>query len=192
MRPEIEAIIARASARAASRDGLRAGVDPHDVAPAVSSVPTVSSARAHSASLSTPAGSMAQASTLPPELAEFFPRYDLYDPTAMAKEDQASALGAVGFGSGFALLLPLFEAGLLEHVAFSALIGGGVTGLLALRKDKVGEVTREIVGDTSNKVAAVINEKAIEADERYNVRENVKKTASEQLDKLKTKLKDGI
>ena len=54
-------------------------------------------------------------------MADVFDKYDLYDPTALAKRDQSAAVGAAGFGTGLVFLLPLFEAGLINH-AFSSLL----------------------------------------------------------------------
>jgi hypothetical protein len=123
-------------------------------------------------------------------VADVFDKYDLYDPTALAKRDQSAAVGAAGFGTGLVFLLPLFEAGLINHALFSALVGGGVAGLLALRKDKVGDFARDVVGQGTNKVTTVLKDTAIEADEKYQLREKAKKTAADQVEKLKQKLKE--
>ena len=84
----------------------------------------------------------------------------------------------VGFTSALTFLLPIFEAGLFSDVAFSLLIGGGIGGYLALRKDAVGSIARDVVGDTSNKAARGAIEKATEIEQEL-----------ELTDKLKTKTK---
>ena len=65
-----------------------------------------------------------------------------------------------------------------------------MAGLLALRKDKVGDFARDVVGQGTNKVTTVLKETAIEADEKYQLREKAKKAAADQVEKLKQKLKE--
>ena len=64
---------------------------------------------------------------------------------------RSNTLGAAGFGGLLVFLLPIFETGFLADFAFSALVGGGIASYLALRKDSVGIIARDVVGETSNK-----------------------------------------
>ena len=128
---------------------------------------------------------MVKQSTLPPALVPYLDQADLFDPTTLSDEEQENIGGAVGFSALLIFLLPIFEAGLISDVFFSALFGASVGGYLALRKDPIGAITRDVVGDTSNKVAKGAYEKAIELEEEYDLTENAKKTAANLIDDLK-------
>ena len=132
----------RAAARVAARAEARG-----EAAPAVGVATPPPAAPVAAA----PAGAIAKQSTLSPALSTQLAKYELYDPTTLNDDDQTNTLSAMAFGAALLFLLPVFEAGFLTDVAFSALFGGGLAGYAALRKDAVGAITRDVVGDTSNK-----------------------------------------
>ena len=89
-------------------------------------------------------------------------------------------------------LLPLFEAGFITDVVASLLVGGGLAGLLALRKDAIGTTTRDIVGEKSNQAALATYEKVVELEKEYEVTKNVREKSKLALDELTKKIKDGL
>ena len=135
---------------------------------------------------------MVKQSTLPAPLVPYLEKADLLDPTTLEPADQDNALGAAGFSSFLLFLLPIFEAGLLTDVFFSALFGVGLGGYLALRKDPVGAITRDVVGDTANKVAKGTYEKVIELEEEFQITDNAKKTVSKTIDDLKKAVQKNL
>ena len=68
---------------------------------------------------------------------------------------QDGLLGAVALGAAFAFGSPAFDVSLTMDLAFSLLVGGGVAGTIALRKDAVGGATRGI-GEAANVGAALV------------------------------------
>ena len=65
-------------------------------------------------------------------------------------------------------------------------------GYLALRKDPVGAITRDVVGDTANKVAKGTYEKVIELEEEFQITDNAKKTVSKTIDDLKKAVQKNL
>ena len=131
-------------------------------------------------------------SSLPLALSDAFEKYELYDPTTLSDADQAAARGVVGFGTMATFLLPIFEAGLLPDVFFSLLIGGGLGALVALRKDNVGTVARDVVGDTSNKAAKGAYKAAVEIERDLELTEKAKTSAKKFAEDLEKKIKEGL
>lgn len=183
---EADEFVARAEARVAARAAAPTAPAPAAPAPAAPApyTPTMPPAASTSA--------MVKQSTLPPALVPYLDQADLFDPTTLSDEEQENIGGAVGFSALLIFLLPIFEAGLISDVFFSALFGASVGGYLALRKDPIGAITRDVVGDTSNKVAKGAYEKAIELEEEYDLTENAKKTAANLIDDLKKKVQKGL
>ena len=117
---------------------------------------------------------------------------NLLDPTALSTTEQDNIKGMAGFGALAIFLLPLFEAGFLTDVAFSLLVGGLGGTYLALRKDAVGAVARDVVGDTSLKTAAGAYDAAVKANEELELTEKAKDSAKKALDELQKKIKDRL
>ena len=113
-------------------------------------------------------------SRLPVALQEVLTSADLLDPTTLEKEDQTNSLGAVAAGSLAVFLLPLFEASLLGDVVFSALVGGGLVGYAALRKDSVGNLTRDVGGRGVVRAARKVQE----LEREYEVTTKAKEAAN--------------
>jgi len=124
-------------------------------------------------------------SRLPAALQEALTSADLLDPTTFEKEDQTNSLGAVAAGSLAVFLLPLFEAGLLGDVVFSTLVGGGLVGYAALRKDSVGSLTRDVGGRGVVRAA----QKVQELEKEYEVTTKAKETANKVANQLTDQLK---
>jgi len=114
---------------------------------------------------------------LPPLVKISLEAADLLDPTAMSEADQDDFIGAVGFGTLALFLLPVFEIGAVGDLAFSAIIGGGLSAYLALRKDSVGLLARSVAGRQANRAAIVVAETADYVEETYQVSDKVKKSA---------------
>ena len=184
-------MIERAEARVAARAELRAtpAAPPPAPAPAAAAPPAPATGRAPP--IAPPPAALVK-STLPPALATTLDGAGLYDPTTFKEDEKEGALGAVGFGALLFFLLPIFEAGLISDAIFSLLVGGGIGGYLSLRKDAVGAVTRDVVGDTSSKAAKGTVEKVWELEEEFDISNNLKKGASQVVKDLQKKVKEGL
>ena len=181
---DAEEFVARAEARVAAREAVATALPapataPSPPPPGPMAVPSSSSA-------------LVKGSTLAPALVPFLDDANLLDPTTLSEDDQENALGAIGFGAFALFLLPIFEAGLLTDVFFSVLVGGGLGGYFALRKDPVGAITRDVVGDTANKVAKGTYEKAIELEEEFELTDTAKKAVAGAITDLKKKIQESL
>ena len=187
---EADEMVARAEARVAAREEMReaaaAAPAPPPVAPAAAA-PT----GPRTPPIAPPPAALVK-STLPPALAETFSAANLYDPTTFKEEEKEGALGAIGFGAVLLFVLPIFEAGLIGDGILSLLVGGGLGGYLSLRKDAIGAITRDVVGDTSNKAARSTVAKAIELEEEFDISDNLKKGASTAVTTLQKKIKENL
>jgi hypothetical protein len=93
---------------------------------------------------------------LPETVVEYFESQDLLVPNRLDEEQQDSWLGAIAAGTGLLFALNLFEIGAGMDLLLSAIIGGGLSGYAALRKDGVGDTDVEpyldIFADFANPV----------------------------------------
>ena len=112
-------------------------------------------------------------------------------PNQLEGEEQDGLLGAMAGSSALLFLLPLFEFGLFGDLALSALVGGGLSGYAALRKDGVGDVARQS-GKIANKGALVSYGKAKEVNEEYQLTEKAKDSAIAAAKELTQKIKDKL
>ena len=91
----------------------------------------------------------------------------LNDPTTLPSDQQDLVLGTAAAGALLIFLLPLFE-NFFADLGLSSVIGGGLGGVLALRKDAPGEYARRL-----GSVAVVGRDKVRALDEQYGVSESI-------------------
>ena len=130
-------------------------------------------------------------SSLSPAVAEALATLGLMDPTTMAVEEQDKVVGAMLTGA--AVLFPLFylKFGLLPDLLFSAVVGGGPAGLLALRTDAVGKFARDAVGGTTNLALSNFVMRAEEIDNEYQVTRDAQERLQRQIAQL-SELRDKV
>jgi len=169
-------VAARAAAREAEATGTVSPPPPADAQPATEAVPDTT---APVLVPDPPVGVLARNSiTLPPAVSEALESADLFDPTKLQAQEQDDWLGVVGFGTVLAFLLPIFEAGLIPDILFSALFGGGLAAYVGLRKDEAGTISRT-TGRLANKAALTTYKKAVDIEEEYEVSRKVREKAVE-------------
>jgi len=194
---EVEAFAERAEARQAARVDARAAAPPATpAAPVAAPTPLASSLTSESAqSINALAAIDLRELELPAPVVDVLESNGLMVPSQMSEEEQAGLLGAIGGTSALLFLLPLVEMGLLENLAVSTLVGGGLAAYAALRKDSIGAVVRSS-GQAANKAVATSYLKAKEYDDEYKVVERAKeRTAStirQAAERLKSLGKDVV
>jgi len=129
-------------------------------------------------------------STLPPVLASAFTAADLYDPSTISDKDQENSAAAIVAGSALAFLLPLFEGGLFVDLALSTVLGGGLAAYFSMRKDPVGAITRDVIGDSANSFALTTAKNIEFLEEELEISANVKKNSKKLVDDIAKKVKD--
>ena len=161
----------RAAERAAAREAMIAAVTP--VAPPESS-----------AEEGAPSGGALARINLPPLVTDALVAADLQDPTAMSPEDQDNTVAAAAAGLALLFLLPIFEIGLFGDLALSGIFGGGIAAYCALRKDSIGQITRDVGGRT----ARTTFDTAKKLEREYEVTEKVIDKSKQLIADLKKSL----
>ena len=128
---------------------------------------------------------------LPTTAVDLFENNDLLVPNKLNDDEQDGWLGAIAAGTGLLFLLNVFELGAIYDLGLSALIGGGLSGYAALRKDAFGDVSRS-AGKVANKGALATFAKAKELNEEYEVSDKAKKKAIETVKQVTEKLKENL
>ena len=128
---------------------------------------------------------------LPETVVEYFESQDLLVPNRLDEEQQDSWLGAIAAGTGLLFALNLFEIGAGMDLLLSAIIGGGLSGYAALRKDGVGDVART-AGKVANKGALATYASAKKLNEEYELTEKAKTKAVELVKQATEKLKQSL
>jgi hypothetical protein len=128
---------------------------------------------------------------LPETVVEYFESQDLLVPNCLNEEQQDSWLGAIAAGTGLLFALNLFEIGAGMDLLLSAIIGGGLSGYAALRKDGVGDVART-AGKVANKGALATYASAKKLNEEYELTEKAKAKAVELVKQATEKLKQSL
>jgi len=128
---------------------------------------------------------------LPETVVEYFESQDLLVPNCLDEEQQDSWLGAIAAGTGLLFALNLFEIGAGMDLLLSAIIGGGLSGYAALRKDGVGDVART-AGKVANKGALATYASAKKLNEEYELTEKAKAKAVELVKQATEKLKQSL
>jgi len=129
-------------------------------------------------------------STLPPAISGTFDALQLYDPSTFSDKDQDNTVAAVATGAALAFLLPLFEGSLFADLLLSSLVGGGAAAYCALRKDPVGAITRDVVGDSANSFAIGTADAIEYIEEEFEVSDNIKRSSQQLVQDVKKKVKD--
>lgn len=128
---------------------------------------------------------------LPSPVVEKLEEAGLLVPNKLNDGEQDGWLGAIAAGTALLFASGVFEVGAGADVILSALVGGGLSGYAALRKDSVGDVARS-GGKVANKGALTLASKVKQANEEYKITEQAKDKAIEIIKKVTAALKDSL